>query len=91
MNRLKLLSASTVELRQIGPTDNRTLRITVPGLSETAPRESNGKKLKKTIKNEVPNVLQEVPDVLLDSAQGALKGSNPIPHSLGHGLGPLPY
>ena len=43
MNRLKLLSASTVELRQIGPTDNRTLRITVPGLSETAPRESNGK------------------------------------------------
>ena len=32
-----------VVLRHIGPTDNRTLRITVPGFSGTAPRESNGK------------------------------------------------
>ena len=47
MNRLKLLSASTVELRKIGPTDNRTLRITVPGFSGTAPRESNGKNEEK--------------------------------------------
>ena len=82
---------ATVEPRQIGPTDNLTLRITVPGFSRTAPRESNGKKSKKMIKNEVPSVLQEVPNVLPDSAQGAAEGSNPIPYSLGRGLGPLPY
>ena len=71
--------------------DNRTLRINVPGLSGTALRESNGKKSKKMIKNEVPSVLQEVPNVLPDSTQGAAEGLNPMPYSLGRRLGPLPY
>ena len=53
--------------------------------------ESQKEKLKKRIKNEVPRVLQEVANVLPDNAQGALEGLNPIPHSLGHGLSPLPY
>ena len=33
----------TVVPRQNGPTGNRTPRITVPGFSGAAPRESNGK------------------------------------------------
>ena len=46
--------------------------------------ESQTEKLKKMIKNEAPSVLP-------DSAQGPSEGSNPILHSLGLGLGPLPY
>ena len=37
------MAAGTVVPRYIGPTDDRRLRITVPGFSGTAPRESNGK------------------------------------------------
>ena len=48
------------------------------------PGESNGKKSMKRIKNEGPSILP-------DSAQGPPEGSNPIPHSLGPGLGQLPY
>ena len=36
-------------------------------------------------------VLQEILSVLSDSAQGAVEDSNPMPYSLGRGLGPLPY
>ena len=79
----------TVVPRQIVPTEIRTLRRTVPGFFGTAPRESNGK-IEEKDQNEVPSVLREVPNVLPDNAQGAPEGSNPIPHSLGHGLGPLP-
>ena len=46
--------------------------------------ESQTEKSTKRIKNEGPSVLP-------DSAQGPSEGSNPIPHSLGLGLGPLPY
>ena len=46
--------------------------------------ESQTEKLTKRIKNEGPSVLP-------DSAQGPPEDSNPIPHSLGLGLGPLPY
>ena len=53
--------------------------------------ESQTEKSKKMIKNEIPSVLQEVPSVLPDSAQGAAEGSDPTPYSLGRELGPLPY
>ena len=46
--------------------------------------ESHTEKLTKKIKNESPSELPE-------SAQGPLEGSNPMPHSFGLGLGPLPY
>ena len=46
--------------------------------------ESQTEKIEKRIKNESPS---ELPD----SAQGPLEGSNPLPHSLGLGLGPLAY
>ena len=49
------------------------------------------KRKKLTKRNEVPSVLQEVLNVLPNSAQGAPEGSNPIPHSLGRGLNSLPY
>ena len=77
--------------RYSSTTVNQTPRYSGHGFSVTAPRESNGKKTKKRIKNEVLSVLQEVPNVLLDSTQGAAEGSNPMPYSLGRRLGPLPY
>ena len=81
ITNLNLLSI-VVPLR-IVPTENRTPLSSVPGFSGTQPRESNGKIAKK-IKNEGLNVLP-------DSAQGRLEGSNPSPHSLGLGLGPIAY
>ena len=46
--------------------------------------ESQTEKLTKRIKNEGPSVLP-------DSALGPFEGSNPMSHSLGLGLVPLPY
>ena len=84
---LEWLPFYTVVPRQTRPTDNRTPRITGPGFSGTAPRQSNRKKSKKRIKKKS----QTVPSVLPDSAQGAAEDSNSIPYSLGRGLCPLPY
>ena len=55
------------------------------------PLQSQTEKIKKMIKNKVTSVLQEVPNVLPDSAEGAADGLNPIPYSLGRRLDPLPY
>ena len=73
----------TVVPRRFGPTAIRTLRRIVPGFSGTPPRESNGK-IDEKDQNEGPSVLP-------DSAQGPPEGLNPIPHSLGLGVGPLSY
>ena len=48
---------STVVPRLIGHPVNRTPRLSGHASSGTQPRESNGKKSKKKIKNEVLNVL----------------------------------
>ena len=89
--RKSLCSTSTVEPRQIEPTDNRTLRITVSGFSGIASGESNEKKNEERDQNEVPSVLQEVTSVVTNSVQGTAKGLNPILYSLERGLAPLPY
>ena len=48
----------TVVPRLVGRSASRTPRMSGHASSGTQPRESNGKKSKKRIKNEVPNVLQ---------------------------------
>ena len=78
---------ATVEPRLVGHPAIRTPQQSGHGSSGTQPRESNGKKSKKMIKNEVPTES----NVLPDSAQGASRASNPLPYILRRRLGPLSF
>ena len=81
MPSMTRIERPTVVSRQIGLMEKPTLRSIGHENFVTAPKESNRKKMIK----------KEVSSVLPVSAQGAAKGSNPIPYSLGRRLGSLPY
>ena len=53
--------------------------------------DSPGHRLQSQMEKSKIRIKNEVPSVLPDSAQGPPEASNPIPHSFGLELGPLPY
>ena len=53
--------------------------------------DSPGHRLESPTKKNEKRIKDESPSVLPDSEQGPPESLNPMPHSLGLGLGPLPY